>query len=47
LIISTYSIQCKDLDNFIIGKTKERRGQGRVGKKTAVVYQNIERRYKK
>jgi hypothetical protein len=47
LIISTYSIQCKDLDNFIIGKTKEMRGQGRVGKKTAVVYQNIERRYKK
>jgi len=24
-----------DLDNLIIGKTKERRGEGRFGKKTA------------
>jgi len=24
-----------DLDNFIIGKTKERRGEGRFGKKKA------------
>jgi hypothetical protein len=26
-----------DLDNFIICKTKERRAEGRVGKKTAIV----------
>jgi hypothetical protein len=26
-----------DLDNFITGKTQERRAEGRVGKKTATV----------
>jgi hypothetical protein len=32
------------LDNFIIGKTKERRGEGRVGKKSNICLTNIERR---
>ena len=37
-----------DLDNFIIGKTKERRGDGRFGKKSNSCLTNIERkRYKK
>jgi len=37
-----------DLDNFIIGKTKERRGEGRFGKKSNNCLTNIERkRYKK
>ena len=31
-----------DLDNFIIGKTKERRGEGRFGKKTNSYLANIE-----
>ena len=33
-----------DLDNFIIGKTKERRGEGRFGKKTNNCLTNIERK---
>ena len=31
-----------DLDNFIIGKTKERRGEGRFGKKSNSCLANIE-----
>ena len=31
-----------DLDNFIISKTKERRGEGRFGKKTNSYLANIE-----
>jgi len=31
-----------DLDNFIISKTKERRGEGRFGKKTNNCIANIE-----
>ena len=31
-----------DLDNFIIGKTKETRGEGRFGKKTNSYLANIE-----
>jgi len=33
-----------DLDNFIIGKTKERRGEGRFGKKSNSFLTNIERK---
>ena len=37
-----------DLDNFIIGKTKERRGEKRFGKKSNSCLTNIKRkRYKK
>jgi len=32
-----------DLDNFIIGKTKERRGEGRVGKKKQLLHKREER----
>ena len=31
-----------NLDNFIIGKTKERRGEGRFGKKSNSCLANIE-----
>jgi len=33
-----------DLDNFIIGKTNERRGEGRFGKKNNSCLTNIERK---
>jgi len=33
-----------DLDNFIIGKTKERRGEGRFDKKSNSCLTNIERK---
>ena len=33
-----------NLDNFIIGKTKERRGEGRFGKKSNSYLANIERK---
>jgi len=33
-----------DLDNFIIGKTKERRGEGRFGKKSNSCLTNVERK---
>jgi len=33
-----------DLDNFIIGKTKERSGEGRFGKKSNSCLTNIERK---
>jgi len=33
-----------DLDNFIIGKTEERRGEGRFGEKSNSYLANIERK---
>jgi len=33
-----------DLDNFIIGKTKERRGEGRFSKRSNSCLTNIERK---
>ena len=33
-----------DLDNFIVGKTKEMRGEGRFGKKSNNCLTNIERK---